>query len=36
MGADFRDFDNDGRPDLIVSGMINDSFLLFRNLVRKL
>jgi hypothetical protein len=31
MGADFRDFDNDGRPDLIVSGIINDSFLLFRN-----
>lgn len=32
MGADFRDFDNDGRPDLVVSGMINDGFLLFRNL----
>ena len=32
MGADFRDFDNDGKPDLIVSGIINDSFLLFRNL----
>jgi len=31
MGADFRDFDNDGRPDLVVSGMINDGFLLFRN-----
>ena len=35
MGADFRDFDNDGLPDLIVSGMINDSFLLFRNLGRR-
>jgi hypothetical protein len=34
MGADFRDFDNDGRPDLAVSGMINDGFLLFRNLGR--
>ena len=31
MGADFRDFDNDGSPDLIVSGMINDAFQLFRN-----
>ncbi len=35
MGADFRDFDNDGCPDLIVSGMINDGFLLFRNLGRR-
>lgn len=35
MGTDFRDFDNDGRPDLVVSGMINDGFLLFRNLGRK-
>ena len=31
MGADFRDFDNDGLPDLVVSRMINDSFLLFRS-----
>lgn len=37
MGVDFRDFDNDGKPDLVVSGMINDGFLLFRNLgARKL
>ncbi len=35
MGADFRDFDNDGLPDLVVSGMINDAFLLFRNLGRR-
>jgi enediyne biosynthesis protein E4 len=35
MGADFRDFDNDGRPDLVVTGMINDSFQLFRNLGKK-
>jgi len=32
MGSDFRDFDNDGKPDLIVSGIVHDSFLLFRNL----
>ncbi|HVV46865.1 MAG TPA: CRTAC1 family protein [Bryobacteraceae bacterium] len=37
MGVDFRDFDSDGHPDLVVSGMINDGFLLFRNLgARKL
>ena len=35
MGADFRDFDNDGRPDLVVSGMINDGFLLYRNTPRQ-
>jgi hypothetical protein len=32
MGVDFRDYDNDGRPDLIVTGMINDSYLLFHNI----
>jgi len=31
MGVDFRDFDNDGRPDLIFTAMINDTFPLFRN-----
>jgi enediyne biosynthesis protein E4 len=31
MGADFRDFDNDGRPDLLVTAMINNTFPLFRN-----
>jgi enediyne biosynthesis protein E4 len=35
MGADFRDLDNDGLPDLVVTGMINDSFQLFRNLGRR-
>lgn len=31
MGADFRDYDNDGLPDIAVTGMINDSYLLFKN-----
>jgi hypothetical protein len=31
MGADFRDFDNDGRPDLIVTAMVNDTYPLFRS-----
>lgn len=31
MGVDFRDFDNDGLPDLFVTGMINDTFPLFQN-----
>jgi hypothetical protein len=31
MGVDFRDFDGDGKPDLTISGIINDSFLLFHN-----
>jgi hypothetical protein len=31
MGADFRDFNNDGMPDLVVTGMVNDTYLLFRN-----
>jgi hypothetical protein len=35
MGAGFGDFDNDGLPDLVVSGMINDGFLLFRNLGKR-
>lgn len=35
MGADFRDLDNDGLPDLIVTAMINDSFQLFHNLGRR-
>jgi hypothetical protein len=31
MGADFRDFDNDGLPDLAFTAMVNDTFPLFRN-----
>jgi hypothetical protein len=31
MGADFRDLDNNGRPDLMFTAMINDTYPLFRN-----
>jgi hypothetical protein len=31
MGTDFRDVDNDGRPDIFVVGMIGDTFPVFRN-----
>jgi enediyne biosynthesis protein E4 len=31
MGADFRDYDNDGRPDLVLTTMFNDTYPLFRN-----
>ncbi|MCI0623170.1 MAG: FG-GAP-like repeat-containing protein [Acidobacteria bacterium] len=31
MGVDFRDFDNDGHPDLFVTTLSNEGFLLFRN-----
>jgi hypothetical protein len=32
MGADFRDVDNDGRPDLFVTALTNETFPLYRNL----
>ncbi|GGA62873.1 RNA-binding protein [Edaphobacter acidisoli] len=32
MGADFRDVDNDGKPDIFLTAMYGDSFPLFRNL----
>jgi len=32
MGADFRDLDNDGRPDIFHTAMFGDSFPLYRNL----
>jgi hypothetical protein len=32
MGADFRDYDNDGAPDLHVTALAGESFPLFRNL----
>ncbi len=31
MGTDFRDYDNDGRPDISVVGLANETFPLFRN-----
>jgi hypothetical protein len=32
MGTDFRDIDNDGRPDIFHTAMFGDSFPLYRNL----
>ncbi len=32
MGVDFRDYDNDGRPDLIFSALEGETFPVFRNL----
>ena len=32
MGADFRDYDNDGRPDISVTALARETFPLFRNL----
>jgi len=32
MGVDFRDADNDGWPDLVVTAMVNDSYPFYRNL----
>lgn len=31
MGVDFRDMDNDGRPDLFITDLSNEGFLLLRN-----
>ena len=36
MGVDFRDIDNDGRPDLFVTALANETYPLFRNLGRGL
>src|SRR5260370_228490 len=36
MGADFRDVDNDGRPDLFLTALENETFPLHRNLGRGL
>jgi hypothetical protein len=32
MGADFRDYDNDGLPDITVTALAGETFPLFRNL----
>ncbi len=32
MGVDFRDYDNDGREDLFVTALSNETFPLFRNM----
>jgi hypothetical protein len=32
MGVDFRDVDNDGRPDLFITALINETYPLYRNL----
>jgi len=31
MGADFRDYDGDGRPDIFMTALSNETFPLFRN-----
>lgn len=31
MGVDARDYDNDGRPDLVVTALVRENFQLFRN-----
>ena len=31
MGADFSDFDNDGFPDIVVTDLSNERYMLFRN-----
>jgi hypothetical protein len=31
MGTDFSDYDNDGRPDIVVTDLSNERYMLFRN-----
>jgi hypothetical protein len=35
MGADFRDYDNDGKEDIFITALSNETFPLFRNLGRR-
>jgi len=32
MGTDFRDYDNDGRPDVVITALNGETFPLFRNM----
>jgi hypothetical protein len=32
MGVDFRDMNNDGRPDLFITALVNEGYPLYRNL----
>jgi len=32
MGTDFRDYDGDGRPDIVMTGLRRETFELFRNM----
>ena len=31
MGTDFSDYDNDGRPDIVITDLSNERYMLFRN-----
>ena len=31
MGVEFKDYDNDGRPDLIITALAGETFPVFRN-----
>jgi enediyne biosynthesis protein E4 len=31
MGADFRDYDNDGRPDIVITDLARQNYALYRN-----
>jgi hypothetical protein len=32
MGVDFRDIDNDGRPDIFLTALVNETYPLYRNI----
>jgi hypothetical protein len=35
MGTDFRDYDNDGHPDIVLTALFGETFPIFRNTGRK-